>query len=68
VGISMERSKENVVTLVVQDNGLGINANPARGLGSQQLDDCALEWSRGRSEGVSFLRAQLAMAAPSDQK
>ena len=64
VGISMERSEEDVVTLTVQDNGLGVNANPARGLGSQQLDDCALEWSRGRSEGVSFLRAQLALATP----
>ena len=64
VWISMERSDEDVVTLTVRDNGKGVIANPGRGLGSQQLDDCALEWSRGRDEGFSFLRAQLAMALP----
>jgi signal transduction histidine kinase len=64
VWISMERSDEDVVTLTVRDNGKGVIANPGRGLGSQQLDDCALEWSRGRDEGFSFLRAQLAMASP----
>jgi len=68
VWISLAQSDEDVVTLIVQDNGVGVSANSGRGLGSQQLDDCALEWSRGRSEGLSFLRAQLAMAAPSDQK
>jgi signal transduction histidine kinase len=64
VWISMERSDENVVTLTVRDNGKGVIANPGRGLGSRQLDDCALEWSRGRDEDFSFLRAQLAMASP----
>jgi signal transduction histidine kinase len=64
VGISMERSEEDVVTLTVQDNGVGVNENPGRGLGSQQLDDCALEWFRGRSEGLSFLRVRLAIAVP----
>ena len=64
VWISMERSDEDVVTLTVRDNGKGVIANPGRGLGSQQLDECALEWSRGRDEGFSFLRAQLAMASP----
>ena len=64
VWISMERSDEDVVTLTVRDNGKGVIASPGRGLGSQQLDDCALEWSRGRDEGFSFLRAQLAMASP----
>jgi signal transduction histidine kinase len=68
VSISLAWSDEDAVTLIVQDNGVGVNENSGRGLGSQQLDDCALEWSRGRSEGVSFLRAQLAMAAQSDQK
>ena len=64
VWISMERPEADVVTLTVRDNGQGVNPNPGRGLGSQQLDDCALEWSRGRDEGFSFLRAQLAMALP----
>jgi signal transduction histidine kinase len=64
VWISMERPEDDVVTLTVRDNGKGVIANPGRGMGSQQLDDCALEWSRGRDEGFSFLRVQLAMASP----
>lgn len=65
IAVSLDSDDERLVSIVVTDNGTGVDEGSTLGLGSDLFDALAFRWSRATSAHGTTVRAEVAWGATS---